>query len=83
VTAPGLDEAKILRLVGAVERESEHPLAEAVVHEAQARGIALPTAEMFGSLPGHGAVATVEGRRLAVGNARLMEREGIALGDLG
>jgi Cu2+-exporting ATPase len=83
VTAPGLDEAEILRLVGAVERESEHPLAEAVVQEAQARGIALPTADAFESVPGHGAVATVEGRRLAVGNARLMEREGIALGDLG
>ena len=82
VTAPGVDEAELLRLVGAVERESEHPLAQAVVEEAQARGIALPPAEAFESVPGHGALATVEGRRLAVGNARLMEREGVAPGEL-
>ena len=75
-------EDELLRLAAAVERESEHPLAEAVVREAQRRGIDPPVASSFQSVPGHGALASVEGHRLAVGNARLMEREGIGLGEL-
>jgi Cu2+-exporting ATPase len=75
-----LDEATLLRLTAALERESEHPLANAIVEAADARGIdGGVRAEGFEAIPGHGAVATVEGQRLAVGNARLLEREGIAL----
>jgi P-type Cu2+ transporter len=68
--------------VAAAERESEHPLAEAIVTEALARGLELPRVESFEAVPGHGALATVEGRRLAIGNARLLEREGISLDGL-
>jgi Cu2+-exporting ATPase len=70
-------EDEMLRLVAAAERESEHPLAQAILKEAQHRGLDLPRVEAFEAVPGHGALATVEGRRLTVGNARLFDREGI------
>ncbi len=83
IVADGLDEKELLRLVAAVERESEHPLAEAIVKAAQKRGVDSVRAEHFESVAGHGAIATVDGRRVAVGNRRLLEREGISLGSLG
>ena len=78
----GINEKDLLRLVAGVERESEHPLAEAIVRAAEARGLDPPRAEAFEAVAGHGALATVEGRRLAVGNARLLEREKISLDGL-
>ena len=81
-TADGADENELLRLVAAAERESEHPLAEAIVREARTRGLDAARVESFEAVPGHGAVAIVEGRRLAVGNGRLLEREGIELDGL-
>jgi P-type Cu2+ transporter len=82
VTADGIDENELLRLSAAVERESEHPLAEAVVRAARERGLEPPRAESFEAVAGHGAIATVEGQRLALGNARLLEREHVALDGL-
>jgi len=82
VIADGIPEAEVLRLAAAVERESEHPLAEAVVNHAEAARVGRPVAEGFHNIPGHGAVATVEGRRVAVGSRRLMERDGIELSAL-
>ncbi|MEJ7791956.1 MAG: heavy metal translocating P-type ATPase [Gaiellaceae bacterium] len=82
VTAHGDDETDVLRLVAAVERESEHPLADAIVAAATARNLEAPRATGFEAVPGHGALATVDGRRLAVGNARLLEREQIPLDGL-
>ncbi|MHB8463695.1 MAG: heavy metal translocating P-type ATPase [Acidimicrobiales bacterium] len=78
-TADGTSEADMLRLAAAVERESEHPLAEAVVAHTRAAGVTDATAEGFENVPGHGAIATVEGHRVAVGNERLLAREHIAL----
>jgi Cu2+-exporting ATPase len=75
VTEDGTDESELLRLSAAVEHESEHPLAEAIVREARERGLVLPQAEAFEAVAGHGAVATVEGHHVAIGNARLVERE--------
>jgi Cu2+-exporting ATPase len=74
----GVDENEVLRLVAAAEGDSEHPLAEAIVKAASGRGLEPGRAESFEAVPGHGLLATVDGRRLAVGNARLLEREGIA-----
>jgi Cu2+-exporting ATPase len=82
VTQDGVDEAELLRLSAAVERESEHPLAEAIVREARARDLDPPRAESFEAVAGHGAVATVDGHRLAIGNARLVEREHASLDGL-
>ncbi|GAA3970992.1 heavy metal translocating P-type ATPase [Actinomadura viridis] len=82
VIADGVDEGEMLRLVAAVERESEHPLAQAIVRHADSRGVGTVRAGRFENVPGHGAVAQVDGRRVLVGNRRLMEREGIDLGPL-
>jgi Cu2+-exporting ATPase len=82
VTAEGVNEADLLRLVAAVERESEHPLARAIVDAAHARGLTPPAAGQFQAVPGEGAVATVDGMRLAVGNSRLLSREGATLDGL-
>ncbi|WP_244328710.1 heavy metal translocating P-type ATPase [Streptomyces marokkonensis] len=82
VTAPGVHEGELLRLVAAVERESEHPLAEAVVRHAEAARRVTERAEGFTNVPGHGAVATVSGHRVVVGNRRLAERENIDLTEL-
>jgi Cu2+-exporting ATPase len=76
-----LPEAELLRLAAAVERESEHPLAQAVVKRAGGAVSALQ-AKDFTNVAGHGAVATVDGHRVAVGNRRLMEREKVELGAL-
>jgi Cu2+-exporting ATPase len=78
----GLSEDEVLALAAAVERDSEHPLAEAIVRRADQAGAArLPVAE-FENVPGHGALATVNGHRVAVGNARLLARENISLNGL-
>ena len=74
-TAP--DEA--LRLAAAVERDSEHPVARAVVRSAGERGIAAPAAEGFAAIPGRGVRARVEGRELRVGGPNLLAAEGIEL----
>ena len=67
-----LDESRLLALASAVERLSEHPLAEAVVAEADRRGLALPRAQAFKSQTGKGVLAIVDGRRVAAGNLSLM-----------
>ncbi len=81
-TAAGFDEAQLLRLAAGLERGSEHPLAAAIVRAAQERGLALPDAQGFDSPVGKGVTGTVEGRRLVIGNARMMADAGIATGAL-
>ncbi len=82
ITGAGFTDEEILRLAAAVERESEHPLAQAIVRHAAERGLDAATAAGFENVPGHGAVAEAEGHRVAVGNRRLMETQNIGLGDL-
>jgi P-type Cu2+ transporter len=78
VSGDGIDEDELLTLVAAAESGSEHPTADAIVRAAQERGLQIPRAEAFEAVPGHGVLATVQGRRVAVGNARLLAREGIS-----
>jgi P-type Cu2+ transporter len=82
LSADGLPEKELLALAAAVERDSEHPLAEAIVRRAAQLGAAHLSATDFENVPGHGALATVDGHRVAVGNARLMARETISLSGL-
>lgn len=80
--AAGFDEEDLLRLAASVERVSEHPLAAAIVAGAEARDVAPAKAEDFDSLTGKGVRGTVDGRQVAVGNARLLAELGTAAGDL-
>jgi Cu+-exporting ATPase len=73
----GFGEEELLRLAAVADRRSEHPLAEAVVGGARARGVRLGEPEEFKAVPGQGVLATVGGRRVAVGNRRLMEKSGV------
>ena len=69
--APLLDEDGLLRLVAGAERGSEHPLAAAILAEADARGVATPRATAFEAIAGHGIRAVVDGHTVVAGNERL------------
>jgi Cu+-exporting ATPase len=75
--AVGTNEEDLLRVAAAVERGSEHPLAEAIVREAASRGIDPPAATEFSSISGGGVQATVEGRKAIVGSERLLGEQGV------
>jgi Cu2+-exporting ATPase len=83
VVVEGMDEGEVVALAAAVERDSEHPLAAAVVRHADALGVPALTATGFRTVPGHGAVAEVGRRRVLVGNATLLADEGAEPGALG
>ena len=74
--AEAFDEATLLGLVAAVERSSEHPLAEAIVRGAEARDAPRKEASGFESVTGEGAQASVEGKTVAIGNRKMMQRIG-------
>ncbi len=76
VLADGADERHVLALAAALERESEHPLAKAIVMRAEQSGAPNLAAVRFENERGAGARATVDGHRVAVGNTRLMNAEG-------
>jgi Cu+-exporting ATPase len=76
-TAYGFNEADVLRLGAALERGSEHPLAAAIVEGAAERDIDLPASSDFESRTGKGVAGTVEGRKVALGNAALMSDLGV------
>ena len=82
VIAEGIPEDEMLALVAAVERESEHPLARAIDQHAAERGVPALKVTDFRNVPGHGASALVDGRRVLVGNRRLMTVEKVDLGAL-
>ncbi len=80
LASPGSDDAALLnviRIAAALERASEHPLADAVVRYAQERSLSLPEASEFESLTGLGVVGIVEGRTALIGNISLMEKYGV------
>ena len=77
--ADGFSREQVLRLVAAVERDSEHPIAMAIVRAAGNEGIALPDISEFTSITGYGVSAHVDGQTVLVGADRLMAREGIDL----
>ncbi|TRV81387.1 heavy metal translocating P-type ATPase [Streptomyces sp. 130] len=81
-TAPDTTESDVLRLAGALEHASEHPIAQAVATGAAERtGTALPTPEDFANVPGLGVQGVVDGHTVLVGRPRLLTEAGIALPD--
>jgi Cu2+-exporting ATPase len=82
VAVNGFDEQQLLRLIAAAERNSEHPLAQAIVEGTRARRIDIPESSSFTSIAGKGLEATVDGRALIVGNRRLMDERGVSLDGL-
>ena len=71
--ADGVDAADLLRLAASLERDSEHPLAAAIVKGAEARSLSLSNAEGFTSVTGKGITGRVDGRLVALGNSALLE----------
>jgi len=77
ITAEATSEDELLRLSAGVERASEHPLAAAIVAAAEVRKIAIPSVENFDSSSGKGALGTVGGRRVVLGNLSFVEEQGV------
>jgi Cu+-exporting ATPase len=77
--AAGFDADELLRLAASVERASEHPLGSAIVRRAGERGLQFARIENFKAFAGHGVEADVEGRRVTIGNLRLMRERGVEL----
>ncbi|AOM12368.1 heavy metal translocating P-type ATPase [Bacillus thuringiensis] len=74
IVADGFHEEEILRLVGAAEKNSEHPLAEAIVEGIREKKIDIPSSETFEAIPGFGIESVVEGKQLLIGTRRLMKK---------
>ena len=77
LAAPGYDETTLLRLAASVERASEHPLADAIVREAQKRNVQTVQVEGFDSPTGKGALGIVDGKKIVLGNARFLQEQGV------
>ena len=82
VIAVGVDGGELLRLAAAVEHESEHPIARAIVRAAAGSGAARVAVAEFDSVPGEGARGRVDGHHVVVGNPTLLRREGVPTGEL-
>jgi Cu2+-exporting ATPase len=74
-----LTQLELLRLVASAEQSSEHPLAQAIVDKAQAQQVGLSAATNFEAIPGHGLQATIDGKKLLVGNRKLLRDNGIVM----
>jgi P-type Cu+ transporter len=82
IAVDGIEENQLLRLAASVERGSEHPLAQAILNAATGRGLQIGNASDFDSPSGKGAIGTVEGRKVALGNAMLMAELNVDTRDL-
>ncbi|ABI64476.1 copper-translocating P-type ATPase [Maricaulis maris MCS10] len=79
----GHTEDEILRLAASLERGSEHPLAEAIVDGAEARGLELSKTEAFEAITGKGVIGRVDGHAVSLGNARLLDELSLSAEKLG
>lgn len=77
ILANGQDEEKFLSLIGAAEKQSEHPLAQAIVQGIQEKGIELGDIQFFEAIPGYGVQATISGQGVVIGTRKLMQQYGI------
>ena len=76
---PAMSEKALLKLAAALERSSEHPLAEAIMAECEARGIVARIVEDFAAVPGRGVTAREGQNAIAAGNVRLMNELGVTV----
>jgi len=79
LAAEASGEDALLKLLASAEKNSEHPLAQAIVQSAKNRGLELPQADSFKSLTGHGIEAKINGQNILAGNSKLMEERGISV----
>ncbi|MFD9625687.1 heavy metal translocating P-type ATPase [Peribacillus muralis] len=77
IVGNGMEEEAFLALIGAAEKQSEHPLAEAIVQGIQVRNLALSDVEQFEAIPGHGVKAVVNQNVLLVGTRKLMKQNNV------
>jgi len=83
IALPPASEDEVLRLAASAEHGSEHPLGEAIVRVALEKKLEIPPASNFEAIPGHGVEASVEGKKLLLGNLRLMSEKGFPLNGVG
>ncbi len=76
--ASGFSSEELLRLVASAERSSEHPLGQAIVRFAQEQGVSLAEVESFGAVAGQGIEATLEGRKVLIGNPKWLRERGLS-----
>ena len=82
VAIPSYSQDEVLRLAASAEHSSEHPLGQAVVKAALEKGLELSPPSEFNAIPGHGVEALVQGKKLLLGNLRLMKEKGLSLNGL-
>ena len=82
VTASSFSREEVLRLAASAEHNSEHPLGQAVVKAALEKKLELSPPSNFNAIPGHGVEALVEGKKLLLGNLRLMKERGLSLNEM-
>jgi P-type Cu+ transporter len=82
VTSESMSEDELLTLAASAEKGSEHPLGEAIVREAEKRGLTLRKTDFFDAITGHGIEVTIEGDDLLLGNRKLMDDNDVEVGEL-
>ena len=82
VVAVDGEQEEVLRLAAVAEKNSEHPLGEAIIRGARARGIEPQDPESFEAIPGHGVEVSLDGRHIMLGNRRLMAERRVAMDSL-
>jgi P-type Cu+ transporter len=79
IKAYSYTEQEVLRFAGAAEKGSEHPLAEAILNKAQSDKVIIPAADDFEALPGRGVKCNVEGKKVLLGNRKLMQELNVSI----
>lgn len=82
ILAENMDETTFLSMVGATEKNSEHPLAEAIVEGILVKNISIPDVDQFEAIPGYGVRAIVQGNEVLIGTRKLMNQHGVSFEDM-
>ncbi|MFH1207365.1 MAG: heavy metal translocating P-type ATPase [Patescibacteria group bacterium] len=76
-TVDGKNSTEVVKVAAALEKQSEHPLAEAIIMSAKENGVVLPDVNQFTAIPGHGVKGSIGNERIIIGNRKLFEKEGV------